>query len=459
MSAKPRQCECIAASTKQRCKRETMRPDFPYCASHKNCEKKAENIEPYVKRERKTPTPKKTSENKPKTPEEKKESKSEAYVEPLSSRTSQLPVSVSSRRLRGISPTDASSRRLRVGDVKEDISTRSSRRYLLPARLLGFRNFLCNMLEYNGYMTRPLDYYPIGYISYLLRAYSYDTSSITPFNVTEDAKLQSLLNGGIELNQSFTFPLLKDGSGYAEYKADYVKDSKNKIIIPATIVYNSTDSEYCIYMKNDLARLIRNIPQRHIAIFVREITIDGEKNTLKDTYLPIFIDQKEDRKTIDIIPELEETKAEREGKASDAVARASSPRGGSPRAGARAVSPRALAATAAAPGASDDYSIDTIRRTALEDLFETTGTDYKIRIHNSVPTGVNPRVWQIMLIHLKLINPVLSFDQIQTEFMKEIDAERKDLRSIVYSYFMKISRLSTNEQVDYDLLSIFHGTE
>lgn len=331
--------------------------------------------------------------------------------EPVSSRRAGAEEPSSSRQLqkREVSPTSERFRRNRGAEYKEDVSTRSSRRYLLPARLPGFRNFLCNMLEYRGEMKSKMTFYPIGYISYLLRAYSYDTGSIIPLNVSNDDSLKPLLESrdGIELNEAINF-------GNKEFRALYVKESKNNMIYPATIIYNSREDTSCIYVKKDLPSLISNINATHrfIIIFVREITVDGNGRITRDTYLPFFIDQKSDRKTIDILAEYD-------------------------------MRPNDM--------------IEKTRMEALSDLFDTKG--YTIRNYKNVPAGTDSRVWQIMMTHLKLINQKDPFEDIEKAFIDQLREENKELSKITYSYFMKITRLSTDQNVDTDLLYVFNGNQ
>ena len=359
---------------------------------------------------------------KPKSPVETKTTQQQTVMARRNSRdfeTKQdLTDSTDSTRLlsSGVSPTSKSSRRLRGGEYT-DIAAKSSRRYLLPARLPGFRNFLCNMLEYKGEMKEDLKFYPIGYISYLLRAYSYDTSSITPINVSDDANLIPLLSAGegIELKEAINFQ-------QKEFRALYVKETDKRLLSPITIIYNSSNNKACTYMKKDISSMISATKQRFIAIFAREIIVDKEGSISKDTYLPIVIDQKEDRRTIDLISET------------DAKMESSMPKFAE--------------------------LLKNKRKELVEDLIELkqgTGKNYDLRMYLDIPSEVDPRVWQIMMVHLKLINQIGSFEQLAGNFLADLESERKNIKSIVYSYFMKIMRLSVNEQVDLDLLSIFHG--
>jgi hypothetical protein len=332
------------------------------------------------------------------------------YEEPKSSRGNDIPEETKSRRGLKTSPTATSSRRQRKGTYT-DVAAKSSRRYLIPARLPGFRNFLCNMLEYRGEMKDDMTFYPIGYISYLLRAYSYDTSSITPINMADDTNLKPLLNAkdSIELlpidkssDNAINFP---DDVGY---RARFVKETDKNILFPATIIYKPNEEKSCIYMKDDMTKMISAITQRFIVVFIREVVVDSNEITL-DTYLPIFIDQK--RKTIDIIPEFSD---------------------------------------------SNNLMKET-RNDAIVDLIDTEG--YKINVYNTQDKDSNPRIWQIMMVHLKLINQVGSFNDMATNFLAELEKQNKNLKSITYSYFMKIMRLSVNEKIDRDLLYIFHGSD
>lgn len=426
----PRQCECVTSKGK-RCKSATITRDVPFCGKHKkNCIKytgpEEEDLIEKMKNtsisERKTPDVKQqTVIQRPQTviqrPQTVIEQKSEVQALPAESK--------SPRGKSPVSPTSKSSRREK-GQYKEDVSSRSSRRYLLPARIPGFKSFLCNMLEYKAPDTLPeLKYYPIGYISYLLRAYSYDTTSITPINVSDDSTLKPLLNQGIEIKDAFS---KTEGR---EFRAYYLKDTPNSIIIPATLVYSNPP---CVYMKNDLFSLISQASQRQIVIFAKEIWQN------KDSYLAIFIDQKEDRKTIDIIPEFRDRAGAGAGAVPMEIVGASE---------------SGMASLAGAGAGASELSAE--RKRLLDDLFNSTG--YTIRYHDQFGQGnINPRVWQIMLIHLKLINkPYDSFDALQSELIKEIGAG--NVKSIVYSYYMKILRLSTNQNTDYELLSVFHGSD
>jgi len=418
-------CQCIIKSginKGERCKNAALE-DSDYCGKHQNCKVNMSNISTPKKKDASKPKkpetvkPTQPATVRPKTPTPKKEEKRnktpDPEVEELTEGLRTINVSEklpeeskSPRGLRSpVSPTSKRSRRTK-GEYKEDVSSRSSRRYLLPARLPNFKSFVCNMLEYKAPDSFPeMKHYPIGYISYLLRAYSYDTTSIIPLNVADDNKLKPLLNQGLEFKDAFT---KTEGR---EFKAMYLKDTGNSIVIPATLVYSDPA---CVYMKNDLYGLISKITQRQIVILAKEVW-QG-----KDSYLAIFIDQKEDRKTIDIIPE---------------------------------VASRAGAGAGAGVGLSEE------RKRLIDDLFDTNG--FTIRYHDRFDEGMmNPRIWQIMLIHLKLINkPTDSFESLQAELVKELKADGKDINAIIYSYYMKILRLSVDEKTDYELLSVFHGND
>lgn len=328
----------------------------------------------------------------------------------------ELPEETTSKRGLQMSPSAKSSRRIRA-EKYDDVSAKSSRRYLLPARLPGFRNFLCNMLEYRGEMKGDMPFYPIGYISYLLRAYSYDTSSITPINIADDQDMLKDKNS-IELDDAINFP---DKVGY---RARYVKEKKNNMVFPATIIYKPEKGLSCIYMTQDMFSMVASTKQRYIIVFIREIVVDdNDKDNVKidnDTYLPVVIDQK--RKTIDVIPEFSE------------------------RLMADKLSARLMEET---------------RNEALQDLIDLKEYKDNIRIYqySSEAKKSNPKVWQIMMVHLKLINQVASFDEVSSNFLAELEKQNKDINAITYSYFMKIMRLSVNEQIDHDLLYIFHGSD
>lgn len=295
------------------------------------------------------------------------------------------------------------SRRTRGGEYL-DIATKSSRRYLQPARLSGFRNFLCNMLEYKGEMKQDLAFYPIGYICYLLRAYSYDTSSIIPVNSYDNQTLKDLLLkskdnvklSDIDLDEIGSIPLIDI----------YISDA-NEIVYPITIIYDSGKST--IFMRKDLPNLVHSTDQRFIFILVREIVVENNK-IANNSYFPIIIDQKQDRKTIDVISE---------------------------------------------PTKYDDNmgKIMMQKRTeVINELIDTEG--YNIRMYTNIPESTNPRIWQIMMIHLKLINHIGSFEELGNNLLDLFKKENKDIKSITYSYFMKIMRLSVDENVDRELLSI-----
>ena len=209
----------------------------------------------------------------------------------------------------------------------------------------------------------------------------------------------------IDLKDAINFP---DEVGY---RARYVKEKKNNMVFPATIIYKPEKGLSCIYMTQDMFSMVASTKQRYIIVFIREIVVDDKNKIDIDTYLPVVIDQK--RKTIDVITEF-----------------------------------------------SNDLMEET-RNEALQDLIDLKEYKDNIRIYQ-YPSEVkdsNPKVWQIMMLHLKLINQVASFDEVSSNFLAELKKEKKNLESITYSYFMKIMRLSVNEQIDRDLLYIFRGSD
>jgi hypothetical protein len=317
----------------------------------------------------------------------------------------EIPATLSSRRAEKVIESKSSR-----SERAQDISTKSSRRYLIATRSKDFKNFLCNMLQYVGEMKTPLEFYPIGYVSYLLRAHAFDTASVVPLDTTELTEdKESIKMQSIDIKEAFNS--LEKNTDIHAYK---MIEGSNGLVYPLTAVYlkDSTGNitATATFVKEDMNRLFEILDHRYIFVYLREIVLTemgADVRPTQDSYLPIVIDRKENRRTIDIFD-----KYNMQSSAEDV---------------------RAYIMKNMIPG------------------FE----NYNVRICSNVPGGLDPVVWEIMMINLKLLNPVDSFTEINTKFSEMI---ANNMKGTEYSYYMRILRLCPNEKIDLQMLQVFHGS-
>jgi hypothetical protein len=322
-----------------------------------------------------------------------------------------------------------------------ELKTTTEERYFIPTKFHEFRTFICNTRpDRSGMMLKkpstqlseskrdvgfvsaftieePKKFYPYGYIAYLLRVNGYNISSLIPI---------------VKKNTRPTINLHKLEYTFKQNQLDYKLLLNNPMMLndetyiyPVSTVYFKNDDKHIILYDNRIINQIMNFPTRYVFINVLEtIILDSGYN---ERNMLIFIDKVS--KTIEVLLD--------ENFYNDSE--------NSKKSGVR------------------------IRHELIQKINPFT-SEYKINNHNfqdkltleekqnsSIIIYEDINLWHFVLLHHKILNPNLSFEQINTEITTLItkDVVFRDEKLFVYSYYKKIISLSQSIEGDLTLLNVY----
>lgn len=315
----------------------------------------------------------------------------------------------------------------------------SAERYFIPAKIPGFRTFLCNMAtDLVGLNMVPRSSassagagagarvelkeskdlkinYPYGYVAYLFRSNGYNISSILPI------QLNPLTGSG-----SFEIKDL-NLSRLDKYIDNSIRD--NNLIYPVSTVYFTEINKYSIICENNLINSIRTLPSRYVFINVSQNVF--HQNKLYKGNIVFFMDK--ERKVIDRMYDtvLYSNDSKLDMKDMKLVPLASNI--------------RQELITKLIPNVEREYKVGTT-------FLSEDKLSFEEKKNSNIIIDPSVNFWYLILLHHKILNPKLSFDEINTKVLDLITERKKEA---VYSYYKKIIALSENLESDLTLLRVY----